>query len=286
MEGSPDVTANQILVLGALAGSTIVLGLPLGRVRSPNLRLKAALSATATGILLFLLYDVIHGGIESVDEALKGAVDGGSWGRFALLAFLFGAGAAVGLMSLVYYDRWMKMKRDKAMLGPGAASAAEFESTWVGSLSASSWLAVLIATGIGIHNFAEGLAIGQAGAQGAIGLALVLIIGFGLHNATEGFGIVAPLSGDSEQPSWRFLALLGLIGGGPTFVGTLIGQTWASEELSVAFLAVAAGSILYVVLELIEVNRRLASKSLIAWALLAGLFLGFATEFVIEAAGV
>jgi ZIP family zinc transporter len=280
------MSSSHILVLGALAGSTIFLGLPLGRLRAPNLRLKAALSATATGILLFLLYDVIHGGIEPVDEALERAVDGGSWGRFAVLAFLFGAGAALGLMSLVYYDRWIKRKRDQAMLGPGAASAAEFESTWMGSLSASAWLSLLIATGIGLHNFSEGLAIGQAGARGAISLAVVLIIGFGLHNATEGFGVVAPLSGDSEQPSWSFLGLLGLIGGGPTFLGTLIGQTWASEELSVAFLAVAAGSILYVVLELIEVNRRLAAKTLLGWAILLGLFLGFATEFVVEAAGI
>jgi ZIP family zinc transporter len=77
-----------------------------------------------------------------------------------------------------------------------------------------------------------------------------------------------------------------VIGGGPTFVGTLIGQAWASEALSILFLALAAGSILYVVLELVNVNRRLASKPLITWFVLAGLFLGFATEFVVEAAGV
>jgi zinc transporter, ZIP family len=280
------VSSTQILALGAVAGSTILLGLPLGRLSSPSLRLKGALSATATGILLFLLYDVIHGGIEPVDKALEGAVDGGSWGHFFWFAVLFGAGAAVGLMSLVYYDSWMKSKRDQALLGPGAASAAEFEGTWVGSLSASAWLSLLIATGIGLHNFSEGLAIGQAGARGAISLALVLIIGFGLHNATEGFGIIAPLSGDSVRPSWGFLGLLGLIGGGPTFVGTLIGQTWVSEELSIVFLGLAAGSILYVVIELINVNRRLATKTLITWCVLAGLFLGFATEFVVEAAGV
>jgi ZIP family zinc transporter len=280
------VSSAQILVLGALAGSTILLGLPLGRLAGPGVRLKAALSATATGILLFLLYDVIHGAIEPVDAALNGAVDGGSWRHFFWYAILFGAGATIGLMSLVYYDGWMKRKRDQAMLGPGAASAAEFERTWVGSLSASAWLSLLIATGIGLHNFSEGLAIGQAGATGAISLAIVLIIGFGLHNATEGFGIVAPLSGEAVRPSWRFLGLLGLIGGGPTFVGTLIGQTWASEALSIAFLSLAAGSILYVVSELINVNRRLASKSLIAWFVVLGLFLGFATEFVVEAAGV
>ena len=280
------MSSLQILALGAVAGSTIVLGLPLGRVAGAGVRLRAALSATATGILLFLLYDVIHGGIEPVDEALEGAVDGGSWGHFLWFAAVFAAGAAAGLMSLVYYDRWLKSTRDRAMLGPGAASAAEFEGSWAASLSAASSLSILIATGIGLHNFSEGLAIGQAGASGAISLALVLIVGFGLHNATEGFGIVAPLSGDPVRPSWRFLGLLGLIGGGPTFVGTLIGQAWTSEELSILFLALAAGSILYVVLELVNVNRRLASKTLITWFLLLGLFLGFATEFVVEASGV
>ena len=73
------------------------------------------------------------------------------------------------------------------------------------------------------------------------------MIGFALHNATEGFGICAPLSGEAEMPSWGFLALLGLIGGGPTFVGTALGHAWTSEALSVVFLALAGGSILYVV---------------------------------------
>ena len=150
------MTSNQILALGAVAGSTILLGLPLGRMGSPSLRVKAGLSALATGILLFLLYDVIHNGIEPVDHALQGAVDGGSWSHFAGLALLFAGGAAVGMMSLVYYDRWMKGRRDRAMLGPGAASAAEFERSWVDSLSAPAWLSVLIATGIGLHNFSEG----------------------------------------------------------------------------------------------------------------------------------
>jgi zinc transporter, ZIP family len=280
------LSSTQILVLGAVAGATIFIGLPLGRLQTANVALKAALSATATGILLFLLYDVIHGSIEPVDEALSAATDGGSWGHFAWFAALFAAGISAGYLVLVYYDGWMKRKRSQAMLGPGAASAAEFEQSWVASLSASSWLSLLIATGIGLHNFSEGLAIGQAGATGEISLAIVLIIGFGLHNATEGFGIVAPLSGEPVRPSWRFLLLLGLIGGGPTFVGTLIGQAWVSESLSILFLALAAGSILFVVLELAAVNRRMASKHFIAWFVLLGLLLGFATEFVVEAAGV
>ena len=96
---------------------------------------------------------------------------------------------------------------------------------------------------------------------------------------------MAPLAGDKDPPSWRFLGLLGLIGGGPTFVGTLVGQTWVSEALSVMFLALAAGSILYVVVELIAICRRFASKELVLTGILVGLVLGFATDFVLVAAG-
>ena len=141
----------------------------------------------ATGILLFLLWDVLVHGIEPVEEALEKATDeGGSWVDFVRLAVTFAVGVTVGLMSLVYYDRWFGRQRSKAMLGPGAASAAEFDRSWVAGLSPAAWLALLIATGIGLHNFSEGLAIGQSAAQDQVTLALVLIIGFGLHNATEG----------------------------------------------------------------------------------------------------
>ena len=118
-----------------------------------------------------------------------------------------------------------------------------------------------------------------------ISLAIVLIIGFGLHNATEGLGICAPLAGDKERPSWGFLALLGLIGGGPTFLGTSSGQAWVSEAVSILFFALAAGSILYVVMELLNVGRALAPKTLVTWGIMLGLFLGFATDFILVAAG-
>jgi ZIP family zinc transporter len=280
------LSSTQTVVLGAIAGLTIFVGLPLGRLRSPDVRLKAALSATATGILLFLFWDILAAAVEPVETALNTAVDdGGSWGRFAGLSTLFVVGTSTGILSLVAYDRWIAKQRARSMLGPGAASVAEFETASAAGMSPARWLAVLIASGIGLHNFSEGLAIGQSAAQGAIGLALVLIVGFGLHNATEGFGIVAPLSGDAELPSWRFLALLGLIGGGPTFLGTIIGQAYQSEAISVAFLALAAGSILYVLLELANVNRRFGHKTLVTSFVLVGLFAGFATDFVLVAAG-
>jgi ZIP family zinc transporter len=280
------MSTAQVLVLGALAGSTIFLGLPLGRVRNASTKLKAFLSAMATGILLFLFVEVVGHGVEPVEEALVSAAnEGGSWSHFFWLAAILVLGGIVGLMSLVYYSDWLGKQRGKAMLGPGAASAAEFEAPLTVGLSPARMLALLIATGIGLHNFSEGLAIGQSAAQDEISLALLLVIGFGLHNATEGFGIVAPLSGSESRPSWRFLGLLGLIGGGPTFLGTLIGQAYVSEALEIGFLALAAGSILYVVIELMNVNRQLGYKTLVAWALLFGLALGFGTDFVLEVAG-
>jgi ZIP family zinc transporter len=153
-------------------------------------------------------------------------------------------------------------------------------------MSPARWLALFIATGIGLHNFSEGLAIGQSSAKGEVSLAVVLIIGFGLHNATEGLGICAPLTGETQRPSWTFLATLGLIGGGPTFFGTVLGQAWVNESVSILFLALAAGSILYVVIELLNAGRVLASKTLVTWGVLLGLFLGFATDFILVAAGV
>jgi ZIP family zinc transporter len=278
------MSTAQTLLLGAIAGATIFLGLPIGRMQNVSASTKAFLASVATGVLVFLLWDVLSQAVEPIDTALTSGNDG----RFYWLAFLLLAGFTVGLMSLVYYDLWMKRRRRKAFLGPGAASTAEFEQEHehhFTGMSPARWLATFIAVGIGLHNFSEGLAIGQASASDQLSLALVLIIGFGLHNATEGLGICAPLTGDRERPSWRFLALLGLIGGGPTFIGTVIGQAWVNESVMILFFALAAGSILYVVMELLNVGRALASKPVITWGILLGLFLGFATDFILVAAG-
>jgi ZIP family zinc transporter len=276
------MSTAQTLALGAIAGFTIFLGLPIGRMQNVSAATKAFMASVATGILLFLFWDVLSGAVGPVEEALED----GDGSRFAWLAFLLGGGFFVGLMSLVYYDVWMKRRRRRAFLGPGAASTAEFgHDHYFTGMSPARWLAVFIATGIGLHNFSEGLAIGQSAASDEIKLAVVLIIGFGLHNATEGLGICAPLTGDKERPTWAFLGLLGLIGGGPTFLGTLIGQAWVSESVSILFLSLAAGSILYVVMELLNVGRVLTSKTIVTWGILLGLTLGFATDFILEAAG-
>src|SRR5690242_1349072 len=271
----------ETFVLGAIAGLTIFLGLPMARVRGLSLQIRAAMTAIATGILIFLFWDVLTNGVEPVETPL----DAHNWGTFAYRAALLAGGFTVGLMSLVYYDWWLKCRRKSPMIGPGAAAIEEFEQRVADSFTPAQRLALLIAMGIGLHNFGEGLAIGQSAASDQIGLAVVLIIGFGLHNATEGFGVTGPLAADDHHPSWGFLGLLGLIGGGPTFLGTMLGYAWVSEALQVLFFALAAGSILYVVLELANVCRRFSMPIIVAWMVLLGIALGFATDWVLVAAG-
>jgi ZIP family zinc transporter len=276
------MSTAQTLILGAIAGLTIFVGLPMGRVRSSSPALRAALSSIATGILVFLFWDVMSNGVEPIDSHLEAH----KWAAFAGYATLLGLGVVAGMMSLVYYDSWLKSKRVTPLVGPGAAAVDELEQrSWFEALTPGRRLALLIATGIGLHNFGEGLAIGQSAAAGKISLALVLIIGFGLHNTTEGFGIVGPMAGEAERPSWRFLGLMGLIGGAPTFLGTVVGQAWVSPALEVVFFAIAGGSILYVVIQLFEVCKRYAMPELVGWMLLLGLLLGFGTDWVLVAAG-
>jgi ZIP family zinc transporter len=275
-------------------------------LRTATPTLSALLNATAVGVLLFLFWDVLSAAWTPIDEALASAHEGkGGLGTAAGYGALFAGGLAVGLLALVYYEHWMARQllrirtspaepADPDGQGPGAMSVSEVAArppSRMASWSAARRLSLLIAMGIGLHNFAEGLAIGQSAALGELALALPLVIGFALHNATEGFGIVAPLTGDLDSeggkrvPGWGFLLAMGAIGGGPTFFGTLVGYQFTSEPVTVVFLTVAAGSILYVVTQLLAVAARTRRSDLLAYGLLMGLFAGFLTDAIVTAAG-
>jgi ZIP family zinc transporter len=288
------VGMGQTLLLGFIAGVTILIGMPLGRMRRPSEPLRVTLNALAVGVLLFLVWDVLSAAWEPIDAGLAAHHESGAGlGSTIGYGVLFVVGLSVGLLGLQQYEAWMgrRVRRVRQSTGPGAMASQELAARGISGWSPARQLALLIAVGIGLHNFAEGLAIGQAAATDAIGLATLLVIGFALHNATEGFGIVAPLAADTEQdadarPSWGLLLMLAAIGGGPTFVGTAVGHSFTSEPLSVAFLTLAAGSIIYVIVQLLAIAGRSTRKDLIYAGVLLGLLAGFLTDAIVTAAGV
>ena len=279
------MSATQTVLLGAIAGFTIFVGLPVGRLQNLSGPTRAFLNAIAIGVLVFLLVDVWPHAMDPVENALNAArAHSGSYWRFAALLTVAIGGLAIGLLGLVVYDA-MLARRRLAPLPLGAAVLVRHQGP-VARLTDSQRHAFFIALGIGLHNLAEGLAIGQSSAAGELSLAVLLVIGFGLHNATEGFGIVAPLAGDAVRPSWAFLFTMGLIGGGPTFVGTIIGRSMVNDFLSVGALVLAAGSILYVVIQLVAMAAQIGHKNRLLVGVFLGLVAGLATDLVVVAAGV
>ena len=280
------------VLLGALAGFTIYLGLPIGRVRVLGQRTRVALAMFAVGILAFIFVDVLEHANEIVDGALSGYRDGsGSFAQLAGYVALLIGGFALGSAGLTIVERRMLPPGTDLPPIAGGSEAAVPSARGVATADASPdairrralRAGMVIAIAIGLHNFAEGLAIGVSARAGEVSLATVLIIGFALHNATEGFGIVGPLG--SVTPSWRWLALAGLVGGGPTFVGSMIGYEVTSRPLELAFYALAGGAILYVVCEILNAVRRFGHRELAAIVLAAGFAAGVLTDLVVAYGG-
>jgi ZIP family zinc transporter len=222
----------ETVLLGALAGFTIFLGLPGGRLKLLSTRARVALAMFSVGILTFLLVDVLAHGFEISEDAVSAFHDGrGSFARAAALALLLVGGFAAGSAGLGILERRL---RPTAPLHPpiaggatdviGAEDERRLRAQAATARAGALQTGLIIAAAIGLHNFAEGVAIGVSARAGEIGLATVLIVGFALHNSTEGFGIIGPL-GD-VKPSWRWLALAGLIGGARRFWA----RSWATTS--------------------------------------------------------
>lgn len=213
------------------------------------------LLALTVGLLAFLLIDGAAEGFESA-ALLPGSFQG---------VVLFVLAAAGAYLLLEGVGAWMRSR-------PRSAGARQ--GGWV--------LAVMIAIGIGLHNFGEGLAIGSAFALGEAALGTLLIVGFTLHNTTEGLAIVAPLARAEQRVSVADLAKLGLIGGVPTIAGAWLGGFVYSPVWSVLFLAVGVGAIAQVTGQIVRHMTREGSSArmLATGPVLAGLFAGFAVMYV------
>ena len=165
---------GQTLLLGFIAGVTILIGMPLGRMRRPSEALRVTLNALAVGILLFLVWDVLSAAWEPIDEGLAAHHEtGAGLGSAVGYGLLFALGLSVGLLGLQQYEAWMgggSAGRAQSF-GPARWRARSSPPRGIRSWSPGRQLALLIAVGIGLHNFAEGLAIGQAAAGDEIALA-------------------------------------------------------------------------------------------------------------------
>jgi ZIP family zinc transporter len=209
-------------VIGFLVGVVpIALGLLwLPSLRRADPRWLAAFMALTAGLLTFL-------GIEALGEAFE---------RQAQLPAPL-AGAGLVLLGVA-----------------GSYLTMTFLGTRLGGAGA---LALLVAVGIGVHNFGEGLAIGTSFAFGELTLGTFFIVGFMIHNVTEGLGIAAPAA-ESRAYGIGRLALLAVVAGAPAILGAWLGGFASSDFLAVLFFAVAAGAALEVV---VEVGRYVARRS-------------------------
>jgi ZIP family zinc transporter len=234
----------------------------------------------SAGILAFLFMDVGAEGLGIIEthlEAFK-AHDASLWpviGLFALLS----AGFLIGVGGIATVQRWLgayaseppPLAGAESTMAMSPAELAEHNRAFEVLDRKALRTAMVIAVAIGLHNFAEGLAIGVSAQAGE------------LHNSTEGFGIVGPLSG--LRPSWRWLGLAGLVAGGPTFVGAMVGYQVTSDSLELAFFALAGGAILYVIGEIWTGVRRQGHAELGLYMLGVGFLLGIATDLVVAYGG-
>ena len=225
---SPGLSGSVLLTLAVVGLFVGVIPVVLGMLWFPFLRSMSdralhAVLAFSAGILVFLALDA---GIEAVElaESIPGAFDG-----LALVAL----GVVGSLLLVQSISAW---RESRVEAGDSRASSG-------------LWVAYLVAVGIGLHNLAEGLAIGSSFALGRVSLGAFLVLGFMLHNVTEGPAVVAPVARGSRPALGHFVAL-GAIAGAPVILGGWIGSLAFSPTLGALFLAVGVGAILQVVLEL------------------------------------
>jgi zinc transporter ZupT len=254
---TPDPDGSTILIYALLGVYIGVIPVAIGLLWFPSLRRAAArwiafFLAFTVGLLAFLLVDTIAEGLQLAAET-PAALDG---------LGLFAIGVVGSILALLWFEGWLD-RRTRGRKGR----------------SDGLTLAYLIATGIGLHNLGEGLAVGAALAAGEVALGTFLILGFALHNTTEGLAIVAPLGGESKRPSvWHFVGL-GAVAGVPTVLGAWIGGFAFSPAFTTLAFGIAAGAIAQVIWKIGQgmVKRRSLQSGFGAAGVALGLLFMYAT---------
>ncbi|MCH7968205.1 MAG: divalent cation transporter [Thaumarchaeota archaeon] len=206
--------------------------------------------ALTAGLLLFL-------GIDSVEEALNVYEENLSQSFNGVL--LVATVIVITFLGL-YYTAEKLIKR--------AASSRITKPVAV---------ALMIAIGIGLHNFGEGLAIGAAVGIGSIAFSTFLIVGFALHNTTEGIAIAAPMAREKTMIGKALigkLAVLGMIAGAPAIFGAWVGGFVYSPFATVVFLSIGAGAIFQVIITVLRWIREEGDKNLSSAAVASGIAVG------------
>lgn len=275
----------QILVLGAIAGLTIFLGLPFALLKGTSQKVKGFLNAVAIGILFFLIIDVFSHAWDVTEESMVNWFNGNGGMQTPVINLSAALiGLAIGLLGLAYYES--RLLQRVHLVSHDNGNGIRLHNIKPDEYQVYK-LSMMIAIAIGAHNFSEGLAIGQSYAAGSIALAVVLVIGFGAHNATEGFGISGPLTNLESRPSLKFLTLLGLIGGLPTFIGTLVGSLLGVSSFTyILFLSLAGGALVYVSLLMYNSGRRQIGNYILMIGIFVGLCAGFLTDLLVTLGGV
>ena len=255
---TPKVDAQAVWRL-TLAGIFLgVVPVALGMLFYPALKSGGKIAfqfamALTIGLLAFLLIDTLEGALEAAGKAAPGL-------KSAILVWI-----VAGLASLLLW---------------GLAH-------WKGEGFTPLGLATTIAFAIGVHNLGEGLAVGSAFATGAAALGGYLLLGFTMHNVTEGVGIIAPLL--ERRPSLAILAGLACLAGLPAIFGLWLGAFAFSSHWAALALAIGAGAILQVIIEVgmllwnqVGAGDRTKAYAVIFAGLLTGVALMYFTGLLVQ----